>query len=101
MFIETSDVRYNPALPLMSGDGRNAIGSFPCKGGGWEGVSSKLIISAALSAALLLSGCAYIPHDQIVKGTTTASPAPAAPPHCQWFYLPKRAADELRLPAAV
>ena len=38
---------------------------------------------AALSAALLLSGllsgCAYIPHDQIVKGATTASPAPAAP----------------------
>ncbi|MCE9886885.1 flagellar basal body L-ring protein FlgH [Obesumbacterium proteus] len=80
MFIETSDVSYNPTLPHTSGDGRNAIGSFPCKGEGWEGVSSKLIISAALSAALLLSGCAYIPHDQIVKGTTTASPAPAAPP---------------------
>lgn len=33
-----------------------------------------------LLCALALSGCAYIPHDRVVSGPTTASPAPATPP---------------------
>ncbi|TKI08293.1 flagellar basal body L-ring protein FlgH [Martelella alba] len=34
----------------------------------------------SLLLAMLLAGCAYVPHDRLVKGQTTAEPAPAIPP---------------------
>src|SRR5471030_2021271 len=33
-----------------------------------------------LFVTLLANGCAYFPHTPLVPGTTTAAPAPAAPP---------------------
>lgn len=37
-------------------------------------------ISATLVATLLLSGCAYLPHEPLVTGETTASPMQTVPP---------------------
>ncbi|MBW7984775.1 flagellar basal body L-ring protein FlgH [Enterobacillus tribolii] len=36
--------------------------------------------ASLVAASLLCGGCAYIPHDQVVTGATTASPLPASVP---------------------
>lgn len=38
------------------------------------------VLALPLLVTLLLNGCAYMPHKPLVEGTTSAQPAPAAPP---------------------
>src|SRR5471032_2528137 len=38
------------------------------------------VLALPLLVTLLLNGCAYFPHKPLVEGTTSAQPAPAAPP---------------------